>query len=203
MKTIFILPLMLFSMSAYSKLESSSAICLSLQTGKGFERLAYTLFSEKICGKYSKNLQIIYRHSEIKYPVSEFDRKRITDFLKSSQKVDVFFFGHTNNASFYFVNDFKDYLGEKVRLVYNSGCFDGDKWDAFRWQGYTKVYVGHPMDNYGTRYTPFFLKRWFKGLKIEHIVKLSNNRMNKEKYFEGGNDPYGYFYGDGSLSIND
>ena len=185
--------------SAVANESSTSAICISLYERNYLERIAFAAFSELTCGHYQRALVITNRPKTEAPELSEKRIKKIRNFLHDSETVDLFIFGHTNSASIWFRNKLESDFSGKLRMVYNSGCTDGQEVDGREWLKSARVFVGHPGDNFGGKFTPSFTRNWFRGKPLSEAVQLANRKLDKSKYFESKNDPLAYLYGDGAL----
>ena len=176
-----------------------SALCISFYENNEWERIAFAAFAQATCGHYERSLVVTNRPGVPATELSERRLEKIRDLFMESGTVDVFIFGHTNSASGWFRAQFDRELEGKLRLVYNSGCRDGETVDAENWLKTARAFVGHPEDNYGGRYTPAFTRAWFSGRTLTEAVDRANRRVDREKFRTDGNDPRGYVHGEREL----
>ena len=183
------------------------ALCITLDVQRAIDNAAYFVFLKEVCGHYSNNLVILQKithnfrdPSNILNPV---DTKKIKDFLSKNKTVDIFIAGHTNNSAHWFVDLFFGDLRGKVRLVYNSGCFDGSEYSDWTtgWKRVAKTLVAHIGLNYGIPYMPVFTHDYFSGTTIEQATQHGNEVVKKHlkllaKIQPLDGDPNGHCHGD-------
>jgi hypothetical protein len=195
-------------MSLLKKEKNVAAVCLSLSVASKVEKLAYHFFSWRVCNKYEKNFKLIREPNE-KIPLNlEFNIepskkvKQLSKFLQKQDTVDVFIFGHTNYSSYYLIDFLKQLPHLRVRLVYNSGCDDGNPNEVLAWKDNAETFIAHPETNYGGVFTPKLLNCWKRGKQIGECMKKANKKVDRKRFQKNGNNPFAILTGNEQLTID-
>lgn len=200
---VFLFALFCGSNSAFSgsefKSHVTSGLCVSFYENNAWERSVFTAYCNLILIHYSHHLVVTNPPKVSPSQLSPLRKNLIADFFQKSEQVDLFIFGHTNDASNWFRREFASKMEGKLRLVYNSGCTDGKESDGRDWSKTARTFVGHKGNNFGAIYTPHFLRNWFNGYAVSEAATRANTKLSNPEYFSDGNDPRGYVYGDSSL----
>jgi hypothetical protein len=105
---------------------------------------------------------------------SEFS-SALTEALQRYPAVDLFLLAHSNHY-LRWVADLPPEKRARLRLVYNTGCFDlsqGRDWIGLG----AKAYVGHVGESASPVFYVYFLRRWTRGTSLQEAVGESNRRM--------------------------
>jgi hypothetical protein len=100
----------------------------------------------------------------------------LTEALRQYDSVDVYLLAHTN----YYVDwvaTIDPKLRNKIRLVYNTGCYNSDQAQAWLTLG-ARTALAHPGISDSPVFYFYFLRRWTTGIPLDQAVALSNDRMH-------------------------
>ena len=101
----------------------------------------------------------------------------VTYALEKYQAVDIFVLSHTNDY-YALLEEIPEKLRKKIRLVYNSGCYNAR--DAEKWLSRgAKVYVGHPGSSCSPTFFQSFKHYWWSGVSVGQAVQQANADMEK------------------------
>jgi len=95
--------------------------------------------------------------------------------LKRYPQVDLFILAHDNRLVTW-IEGLPAEQRERLRLVYNTGCYDlkqGPLWLSLG----AKAYVGHPGYSVSPVFYFYFLRRWTRGIKLADAIEESNALM--------------------------
>jgi hypothetical protein len=99
----------------------------------------------------------------------------LTQALTRYDSVDLFLLAHTNHYIDW-VATIAPTLRAKLRLVYNTGCYDAAQAQAWLQLG-ADTAVAHPGLSDSPVFYFFFLRRWTLGESLDQVVVASNMRM--------------------------
>ncbi|MBH25326.1 MAG: hypothetical protein CMH57_12920 [Myxococcales bacterium] len=100
--------------------------------------------------------------------------------LREHEQVDLFIISHSNRF-LYHVSRLDPELRQRLRLVYNTGCYDLDQ--ARRWIALgADTYVGHPGLSASPVFYFFFLRRWVRAMGAQEAMVASNAEMKRILY---------------------
>jgi len=99
----------------------------------------------------------------------------LTQALAQYDSVDLFFLAHSNHYIDW-VATIDPALRAKIRLVYNTGCYDAAQAQAWLQLG-AQTAVAHPGLSDSPVFYFFFLRRWTLGEPLDRVVAASNERM--------------------------
>jgi len=100
---------------------------------------------------------------------------RLDEALKRYPQVDLFILAHDNRLVTW-IEGLPAEQRERLRLVYNTGCYDlkqGPLWLSLG----AKAYVGHPGYSVSPVFYFYFLRRWTRGIKLADAIEESNALM--------------------------
>lgn len=100
----------------------------------------------------------------------------LTQALARYDSVDIFLLAHTNRYIDWVATIAPD-LRAKIRLVYNTGCYDAAQAQAWLQLG-AHTAVAHPGLSDSPVFYFFFLRRWTLGEPLDQVVVASNTRMH-------------------------
>ena len=101
-------------------------------------------------------------------------RTALETALNHYQSVDLFLLAHSNKY-IEWVAPFSKELRDRVRFVYNTGCYNqkqGSEWLALG----ADSYIGHPGKSHSPYFYFFLLRHWTRGEALEAIIELGNRR---------------------------
>jgi len=104
--------------------------------------------------------------------VSEEFATRLGRLLENHDAVDLFLLAHTNPFVQWVAKVPAD-LRKKLRLVYNTGCFDLQQKEEWMQLG-AHAYVGHVGSSESPVFYVYFLRRWLRGGPLRDVVAESN-----------------------------
>ncbi|MBK9388323.1 MAG: hypothetical protein IPN34_26175 [Planctomycetes bacterium] len=99
-------------------------------------------------------------------------RAQLGALLESGVQVDLFLLAHSNPFVAW-TRELDAAQRERIRLVYNTGCFDlrqRDEWLALG----ADAYVGHVGNSASSLFYVFFLRAWIRGDPLAEILEDSN-----------------------------
>ena len=99
----------------------------------------------------------------------------LTHTLTEYDTVDLFLLAHSNRYIDW-VATIDPALRTKIRLVYNTGCYDATQAQAWLQLG-AHTAVAHPGLSDSPVFYFFFLRRWTLGESLDQVVVASNERM--------------------------
>jgi hypothetical protein len=99
----------------------------------------------------------------------------LTAALTQYDSVDLFLLAHSNHYIDW-VATIDSSLRSKLRLVYNTGCYDAAQAQAWLQLG-AQTAVAHPGLSDSPVFYFFFLRRWTLGARLDQVVAASNQRM--------------------------
>ena len=99
----------------------------------------------------------------------------LTQTLTEYDTVDLFLLAHSNRYIDW-VATIDPALRAKIRLVYNTGCYDAAQAQAWLQLG-AHTAVAHPGLSDSPVFYFFFLRRWTLGERLDQVVVASNQRM--------------------------
>ncbi len=130
----------------------------------------------------------------------------ITKLLKEVDALDVFILGHTNDGMPEFLEQTPRDLLKKVRLVYNTGCSDGNLSTATKWLMFgAKAYIGHKGASLSHIFLHYFHKYYAEGMTLQNAVKKANEKTSSTLEISSILDMGNPFYdpSDGESSYDD
>ncbi len=108
--------------------------------------------------------------------------------LENHESVDIFLLAHENKY-YLWVEEIEETLRARIRLVYNTGCYNlaqGEKWLELG----AAAYIGHPGDSASQVFYFYFLRRWTRGYRAEKALEAANGLMSRWLFraaaFSGG-----------------
>jgi len=121
-----------------------------------------------------------FTQSSIIYPASSprIDQKAefldcLAELLSQCDQVDIFLLAH-GNSYVYWVDSLPPQLTSKIRLVYNTGCYDSAQ--AAHWLSLgAKTYIGHPDVCISPVFYVYFLRRWARGETAGQATSEANS----------------------------
>ena len=96
----------------------------------------------------------------------------LTRFLTAHECVDLYLLAHSNHFVEW-VDQVPHELRKKIRLVYNTGCFNLGQKERWMALGITS-YVGHVGSSESPVFYVYFLRRWTRGGRLDEVVAESN-----------------------------
>lgn len=99
----------------------------------------------------------------------------LTRLLQQYDAVDVLLLAHTNHYIMW-VEDVDPDLRRKLRLVYNTGCYNSDQLDSWLALG-ADAAIGHPGLSASPIFYVYFLRRWTLGMPADQALQASNAQM--------------------------
>ncbi len=107
-------------------------------------------------------------------------KEAISSAVKDGNTIDVYIAGHSNGGRFDLAKKLPREYKSNIRLIYNTGCFDGSKYAAKYWlRGNTKkadkAYVGHVGSSSSFIFLDSFLDNWASGMRLQEAVKKAND----------------------------
>lgn len=106
--------------------------------------------------------------------LSEEFARRLGALLETHEAVDLFLLAHSNPFVDW-VAKVPPRLRTRLRLVYNTGCYDLKQKDAWLGLG-ARAYVGHVGSSDSPVFYVYFLRRWLRGSTLHEVVAESNAR---------------------------
>lgn len=110
------------------------------------------------------------------------DANPLPDFVEGLQEalmeyetVDIFILAHANNYEAW-IGAIDPALRMRIRLVYNSGCYNAASANAWLEAGASTV-VAHPGESESPFFYFYFLRRWTMGDTLDSVVADSNQWM--------------------------
>ena len=99
--------------------------------------------------------------------------KKLSDSLKKNRAVDLFVVAHTNAA--YMVLDYvrPSYLKKKIRMVYNTGCYNAHHSTEWKKRDVT-TYIGHAGLSCSPIFLKTFLSKWTNGYNAKDAAYAGN-----------------------------
>jgi hypothetical protein len=97
--------------------------------------------------------------------------------LAQYEAVDIWLLAHSNEYIDW-VATIEPALRHRIRLVYNTGCYDEAQAAAWLRIG-AAAYVGHPGESWSPVFYVYFLRRWSLGTSLELVVSDSNAQMSR------------------------
>lgn len=101
----------------------------------------------------------------------------LTQALSEYDSVDVYLLAHSN----YYIDwvaTIDPSLRSRLRLVYNTGCYDAAQAEAWLQLG-ARTAVAHPGISDSPVFYFYFLRRWTLGAPLDQAVAASNARMRE------------------------
>src|SRR5512145_786992 len=134
-------------------------------------------------GTKSFTLPYLERYYARAYYITEREHGKAQDaFIDNLQRalaqheaVDIFILAHSNS----YVRGVKAIAPEsrrRIRLVYNTGCYDVEQTQEWLQLG-ARTYIGHPGFSQSPIFYFFFLRRWTLGGSADLLIKESNALM--------------------------
>jgi hypothetical protein len=99
-------------------------------------------------------------------------RAQLGALLESGVEVDLFLLAHTNPFVAW-TRELAPAQRERIRLVYNTGCYDLHQRDEWLALG-ADAYVGHVGNSASSLFYVYFLRAWIRGEPLAEIVAGSN-----------------------------
>lgn len=103
--------------------------------------------------------------------------QRLQRLLESHASVDLFVLAHSNHVIDW-VAPLDAALRRRLRLVYNTGCFDARQRERWLELG-ARSYVGHVGLSESPIFYVFFLRRWLRGQPLADAVAEGNRRTGR------------------------
>ena len=145
-----------------------------------------TNFVEPLIGAYEIGKVFDFDEEDTSDVKSEF-LKNLTFSLNKGRTVDLFILGHTNSYSKMLAGIPRD-LRKKIRLVYNSGCYNVDDGPNLLSSYGIQAYVGH----FGFSASPLFLNKfiynWLGSYYLRAAVARTNLALAKAMIFGESSD---------------
>ncbi|HEX5053734.1 MAG TPA: hypothetical protein VFZ65_18285 [Planctomycetota bacterium] len=99
-------------------------------------------------------------------------QQRLIGLLRAYAAVDVFLLAHSNSFVDW-AREVDPTLRRRLRLVYNTGCFDLKQKQAWLELG-ARGYVGHVGLSESPIFYVYFLRRWLRGEPLDELVPECN-----------------------------
>ncbi|MEO1269284.1 MAG: hypothetical protein AAFX99_14365 [Myxococcota bacterium] len=97
--------------------------------------------------------------------------------LHNHDHVDLFLISHSNRIHWW-VTRIDPELRQRLRLVYNTGCYDSSQ--SRRWLALgADTYIGHPGLSASPVFYFYFLRRWARGQSARQSTETSNGLMKR------------------------
>ena len=96
----------------------------------------------------------------------------LSDLLARHEAVDIYLLAHTNSYVGW-VEGLDRGLTSRIRLVYNTGCWNSPQADRWLALG-ARTYVGHPGRSESPPFCFYFLRRWTAGWPVGEAVGAAN-----------------------------
>jgi len=113
-------------------------------------------------------------------PIEARFAKALEEALREHEQVDLFIISHSNRF-LYHLPRLEPEARQRLRLVYNTGCYDlaqARKWIAIG----ADTYVGHPGLSASPVFYFYFLRRWVRGEPVQDAMTASNAEMKQILY---------------------